>query len=157
MVVELTFWQEFGPFIIAVAIGFIASAALVFIGSRAGGAYEKTIVSRAEQFRGLSRKLRKTKRGSYEKTIQGLQEKAAGARKVQTVGLYGGTVFLSYHLARLIIGEAGLMGMGKWVIVAAVMLAATAIVAVLERKATRSRRTRLATEAALDTEETVTS
>lgn len=152
MIADLTFWQEFGPFIIAVIAGFTVSGALVFIGNRAGAAYEKSMVERAEHFRGLSRKLKKSRRASYEQAVQGLRDKAAGARKVQTIGLYGGAVFLSYLLARLVVGEGGVLGMGKWAIVAAVMLAAIGIVVFLERRGTRVLRARLVEESALDAE-----
>lgn len=157
MSVDLTFGQEFGPFIIAVVVGFLVSGLLVLIGNRAGAAYEKTMAGRAENFRGLSRKLKKTKRPSYEQTIQDLREKAEVAYRVQVVGLYGGTVYLSYHLARLIIGEGEVTGMAKWAVVAAVMIAALGAVAFFERRAARTRQARLNTESNLDPEETTTS
>lgn len=152
MIVELTFWEEFGPFVVAVAVGLLVSGALVLLGSRAGATYEKTMVERAAHYRGLSRKLKKGKRASYEQTIHGLREKAGSARKVQSVGLYGGAVFISYHLARLVIGAGEVVGAGKWAIVAGVMVAVTGLVVYLERRGAKARRARLAREAELDVE-----
>lgn len=157
MVADLTFWQEFGPFIIAMVAGLVSSGVLTLIGSRAAGIYEKTMMSRAAHFRGLSAKLRRTRRVSYDETIQQLRESAAGARKFQLIGIYGGTVFLSYHVARLIVGEGGVNGPGKWGIVLIVMAAATATVAYFERRSTRVRRARVEEEAALDKGEAATS
>lgn len=157
MTADLTFWQEFGPFIVAVIVGFVVSGALVFVGSRAAQVYEKTLVSRAERFRSLSQKLRRSKRSSYEETVRDLKEKAAGARKFQLVGIYGGTVFLSYHAARLIVGEGAVQGLSKWGIVLGMMAVITAIIAYLERRVARARRIRLDIESTLDTEETIAS
>lgn len=157
MSVDLTFGQEFGPFIVAVVVGLLVSGALVLIGNRAGAAYTKAMASSAEHFRGMSKKRRRTKRASYTQSIQELREKAEGAHKVQLVGLYCGTAYLSYHLARLIIGEAGVMGAGKWVVVAAVMIAALVVVAFYERRAAQARLARLDAATDLDPEETTTS
>lgn len=155
MVADLSFWQEFGPFVVAVTVGVVVSGALVFVGSRAAKVYEKALVSRAERFRALSQKLRKSKRSSYEETVEKLKEKADGARKFQLVGIYGGTVFLSYHAARLIVGESGVDGLAKWGIVLGMMSAITAIIAYLERRAARAHRIRLDNDSALDLEEAI--
>lgn len=153
MVVDLSFWQEFGTFFVAIGVGLIVAGLLVFIGSRAAHVYEKTLASQAAHFRGLPAKLRENRRTSYEEQVRTLGESASGARKVQIVGLYGGTVFLTFHLARAIVGEAALQGSLKWLVIVAIPLLATALVALLERRSARARQTRLDAAADLDAEE----
>lgn len=150
MIVDLSFWQEFGTFFVAVGVGIVVSTLLALIGARAAHAYERTLVSQVSHFRGLSVKVQRSRRPSYEEQVRNLTDKAAGARKVQLAGLYGGTIFLSFHLARALAGEASLHGSLKWLVVLAFPLLATAIVALLERRAARLRRVRLAAATDLD-------
>lgn len=151
---ELTFWQEYGTFIIAVGVGLLISVALVFIGSRAAAAYERTMQKHAQLYRGFSETRKQRKRADYEDFLGDLSSKAERARSFQRSGLYGGAVFLSFHAARLWIGQGAVQGSMKWVITLGLIGAAVAVVGLIERNLTRARKERLRQTATLDAEET---
>lgn len=151
MIADLTFWQMFGTFFIAIGVGVLVAGILVVIGSRSAKAYERAMVSDAERFRGFSNKLRKKKRSSYQERIRRLREKASGARKVQLVGLYGGVLYLAFHLARAGVGISGVHGSLRWIVVVAVPLIAVGAAAAIERRGAKNRASRL--DAATDLED----
>lgn len=153
MTQDLTFWQNYGPFIISLITAFIVGGGLVLFGGRVAQLYEKTMVTQAEHFRAMATGRRKRKRSTVEKSLNQVRNKAQGARKLQIVALYFTTVFVGYHLAQMIVSLGNTEGFLKWILALAVMAVLFVAVWYAERRSASERKNRLSIQTDLDQEE----
>lgn len=153
MIVELTWWEEFGPFVLAVVIGSAVSGFLVWLFGNIARTYESTMKQKVDRHRNLRTKLKKDRRNAYVEQLEYLHGRASTARSVQRVMYYGGAVFLSFHLGRLLVGVWDSEGFLRWVALAVVMVPLMAAAIYFERRRRFAREALLREEASLDSEE----
>lgn len=153
MMVELTWWEEFGPFVLAVVIGATVSGFLVWLLGNIARTYERTMRQSAQRHRELVPKVKNDRHKDYTERLEYLAGRASTARSVQQVMYYGGAVFLAYHLGRLAVGVGDAEGVMRWVVLGAVIVPLVACAIYFERMRRFRREALLREETALDSEE----
>lgn len=146
MAVDLTFWQEYGPFIISIVLGIVIGAGVVLFSGVIARTYEKTMVKEANHYWDLKTGAQQRRRDKTADSIAQLQDKARSARTMQRTMLYISTAFVSYHLARMYIGMTSVEGWARWGVLVLGVLACVGIAYFLEHRASTHRAARLSAQ-----------